>query len=158
MTTKKISTKTTTTEIALPPGIIKADLVRPSWKSKTKMATEDGSKYGNRIEFDLWYTERFGWCIPTLLISKRRTRVNQSYSGGERTYAVSVKTKETVTCGNGPHIKARHTVYVKESRLAALQQFIDLRELGSERANTIRDSISTRRANTAARRSTFGGW
>lgn len=131
----------------LPKGILASDLVCPTWKQR---AYDPEGRHS--LSFELWYSESFGWCIPTLLISRSR-RVSQSYSGGERTYAVSVKTGGTVRIGNGPHIKERHVVYVKKTRLAKLQKFLDLQGQGAERANTIRDNISTRRARTAARRS-----
>jgi hypothetical protein len=42
------------------------------------------------------------------------------------------------------HVGERVTVYVKKSRLAALQKFIDLQGIGAESTNDIRDRISTR--------------
>lgn len=137
---------------ALPKGIVKGDLVRPSFRSRTKMAREDGHPYGPRIEFDLWYTERFGWVIPTLLITRRRLGIDPNHSGGERTYAVAVKDGGTLTCGNGPHVKERVRVYVKASRLKALSPFLALLAKGRENANQIRDSISTRRVRALLRR------
>lgn len=139
---------TATKKIELPEGIIESDTVRPAWDSKTKMAKgPDG--YGV-LEFQLWYTERFGWCIPTLLIGKARRAGTQ-----DRTYATTLK-GETVRIGMGPHVLATHTVYVKESRLAKLQKFVDIMNAWAGRAGDIRDRISTRRANTIAHRR--GGW
>jgi hypothetical protein len=130
----------------LPKGILKSDLKEPSWKSKVKMAEDDR---GYSLKFEIWYCS-YGWCIPTLLIAHSR-RANQGFSGGDRTYAVAVNTGSTLRVGNGPHIKARHTVYVKASRLSALQKFVDLQRTGAEDANTVRDRISTRRARGAMR-------
>jgi hypothetical protein len=149
MATKKTTTKTA----ALPKGINATDLKEPSWKTFDKtMAREGGEKYGPALKFDLWYIESFGWVIPTLLIAKRR----QAAAYGERTYAVRVSDGATVRVGNGPHVKARHTVYVRKTRLKALEKFLALQGTGAERANTIRDRISSRRAQTALYRTTYG--
>lgn len=131
---------------ALPKSIKASDLKHPK-HYKDLFQTED-----YRDSFELWYSEGFGWCIPTLLIGRSR-RAIQSYSGGERTYAVRVSDGGTVRIGNGPHIKSRVTVYLRKSRKAALQKFLDLMGKGAARAGQIRDRISTRRM-----RSSMSSW
>jgi hypothetical protein len=155
-------TKTpTTTAPVLPAGIVAADLIRPSWKlrknSPKRAATRavDGyDRYREPIEFELWHTTGFGWCIPTLLIA-HATRRRAGLA--DRTYAARVDDGTVVRIGFGPHVTARVTVYVTVERLAALQKFVDLQHKGAVDANTIRDRISSRRARTASR-SNWGGF
>lgn len=131
------------TNIDLPKGILKSDLKYP----------KDYKDHSYEHDFELWYTERFGWCIPTLLISKARRGSNVN----DRTYAITINTKETICVGKGPHVKESVKVYVKKSRVSDLQSFLDLKEEGESKAGEIRDSISTRRMNTMQRRH-YGGW
>ncbi len=130
--------------IPLPPEVKDKDLKYPSYKSKVKRIWDS--------DFELWYTERFGWCIPTLAISKARR--GSGYQ--DRTYGISLS-GETVTMGKGPHVLRTVAVYVTESNVKRLQKFISLKESGTGKAGDIRDRISTRRANTMARRNPFGG-
>lgn len=122
-------------DVKLPKGILKSDLKYPT---KNHAYDED---------FELWYTSGFGWCIPTLLIGKARYG-NGQY--GNRTYATTLDGR-AVRIGNGPHVKARVTVYMKKSRQKALRKFLDIKEKGAEVSHTIRDRISTRRARSALR-------
>lgn len=136
------TTKTVKTVHALPAGILPGDLQRPSYDDKDKLVTNyDANFYG---EFELWMTTGFGWCIPTLLISSNSRRVARA--GSERTYAARVSDSATVRIGMGPHVTERVTVYVRTSRLAALQPYLDIMTKGAGSAGTIRDRISSRRA------------
>jgi hypothetical protein len=65
-------------------------------------------------------------------------------------------TGEPVTMGKGPHVLRTVTVYVRNGRKDALQKFLDLKVQGEAKAGDIRDRISTRRAQTALRRTNFG--
>ena len=137
-------------EIPLPKEVKVSDLKYPSWKSKVKHLYDK--------DFELWYTERFGWCIPTLFISRARRGSGMQ----DRTYGVSLS-GETVTMGKGPHVLKTVNVYVTEKNLSRLQTLVDLKESGMGKAGNIRDTISTRRANTMARRAQWGlgglrGW
>lgn len=136
--------------VKLPEGVLKSDLTRPGWKSKTVMA-KDADGYST-LQFEIWHSARFGWCIPTLLIGKARHR-----NTTDRTYATTLK-GELVRIGMGPHVTATHTVYVKASRLKILQKYIDLQHKGAAKAGDTRDRISTRRAQTAARRGGLFGF
>lgn len=128
-----------TKTIALPKNVTEADLKYPSWKSKNKMVDQ----------FDMYFTERFGWCITTLFISKGQR------GQGNRSYGISLN-GELVSVGNGPHVLRQATVYVKQSRLKKLQALLDLKKEGEVRANQVRDQRSTRIARTKAYRSSFG--
>lgn len=148
---------------ALPAPIQKSDLIRPKYDAtgEDKQA-HDGAygTYGNPLEFELWYTERFGWCIPTLLIGSASAR-NRRGSGPaiqDRTYAVAVKDHQMCRMGMGPHVLATVHVYVTVGRLNALQPFLDLRNKGLASAGDTRDRISTRRAQTSARRNGYNGY
>lgn len=130
----------------LPKGVLKTDLIRP--------------KQYARIAYDaphvqLWYTERFGWCAPTLLIAKA---TYDNGRGTNRTYAVTMD-GDLVRIGSGPHILHQVTVIPKKSRLKALQPLFDLVEKGRAKAGDTRDRISTRRMRGALRRDGYGlGW
>ena len=88
----------------------------------------------------MYYTQAFGWLIPTLLIrtTRRMDRTN-------RTYATSLDGRPC-RVGMGPHVLRSVAVYVKRSRFVALQPFIDLKNQGEIASNEIRDRISSRRA------------
>lgn len=114
-------------------------------------------------QFEIWQTERFGWCIPTLLISnpgrrQRASAYNKGVEATERTYAITIDRREIVTIGGGPHVKNRLTVYVSAARRPGLGKFLDLKEKGEIDANNIRDRISSRRAQGALRRSAVRSW
>lgn len=127
------------TDIDLPKGILKSDLKYP----------KDYKDHSYEHDFELWYTERFGWCIPTLLISKARRGAKVP----DRTYAVTLKDKQCICVGRGPHVLQTVKVYVKKSRMKDLKEFLDIMLSGQTEANKIRDSISTRRMHTMQRRS-----
>jgi len=129
-------------DIQLPAKIQVRDLKYPSWES---YKDNDENRY--TTQFELWYTERFGWCIPTLLINK----ANRSTTFKDRTYGVSLE-GQVVRMGRGPHILKTVMVYVRNGRKAALQKFLDLKIQGEASAGDIRDTISTRRAQGAQRR------
>lgn len=134
--------------ITLPKGIIESDTQTEKWKK--------GDRYQG--QFELWFTQRFGWCMPTLDISGARRGQDT-----RRSYGVKLEgdiKDSVVTMGSGPHILATVVVYVRESRKDALQPFLERRTAGLAVAGEIRDRISTRRANTIARRGSggFGLW
>ena len=109
------------TQNPLPKGINASDLDRPS---------------GWAPSFEMWFTAGFGWCIPTVPISH----------GGQRTYGVRVSNGGVVRMGMGPHVTERVRVFVRENRKSALQQFMDLKAQGESDALTVRDRVSSRRA------------
>ena len=132
---------------SLPKGILVSDLSYPKDYNDNTYET-----------FDLWFVPSLGgWVIPSLLISKTSRRVRQMHGAGltDRYYAIGVNGK-LCRVGRGPHVTETHTVYVRKSRLSALQSFLDLREKGAGDAGMVRDRISTRRAQTQMRRSQWG--
>ena len=140
MTTKKRDSKT-----PLPTGIVVGDLDWPPDHTDRPENYDDSS-------FELWRTTSFGWVIPTLAISGGGLRAR---SAEKRTYAVCVGEAATdrrvrrgaqVRVGLGPHVVEKLVVYVRKSRLAALQSYLDLRRDGAVGANETRDRISSRRA------------
>lgn len=133
-------------KITLPDGVVESDLKYPDFKSKDKLAhIKVGSEEWayETAQFELWYTESMGWVIPTLLISRagRRAPVGTT----DRVYATTLDGKPC-RVGRGPHVLRTVTVYVRESRLPALQKYLDIRNAGSVTSNEIRDRISSRRA------------
>jgi hypothetical protein len=144
-------------KIPLPSPVIAADLQRPDYNKPDVWASESYDKptytqYGGQISFELWYTERFGWCIPTLGIRGISSRGRAAGVQTARTYGIAIKGEGAVSMGHGPHVKATHTVYVKKDRFDALKPLLDLMIKGQEKAGEIRDQRSSRRANTIARR------
>lgn len=135
---------------ALPKGINASDTKAPAWDAKDNLIRPwDDSR------FELWYTDAFGWVIPTLLISHASRR---SAYQSDRTYAVRVSDGAPVRVGCGPHVKAQVEVYVRVSREKALRPYLDLRAKGANDANEIRDRISTRRAQGALLRGRGPSW
>lgn len=120
-------------DTSLPPDVIESDLKYPS------------KGYVETLTFH--QTQGFGWCIATLHIRKAR-RAGQT----DRTYAIRVSDGAPVRIGLGPHVTQTVYVYVTEKRLPKLQKYIDLLQKGQIDANTIRDRISSRRAEGAVRR------
>lgn len=136
--------------IRLPAGITEADMKYPKWDAaaKNKLARDE---QGASISFDIWYTDAMGWVIPTLQIARGK----RGYA--DRTYAVRVDGGGLCRVGQGPHVKAMHTVYVREGRRKALDKFVKLLSEGQKDSNQVRDRISTRRAQGALHRA-LRGW
>ena len=137
--------ETETKSKKLPEGITKIDLKYPSYRSKDGLIKDWASS-----TFDIWDIEDWGWVIPTLEIGRSRRHAREN---NVRTYAVRVDDGKTVRVGLGPHVKGKHTVYVRKSRFNALKKYVEMKNSGAADANQIRDRISTRRM-----RSSSWGW
>jgi hypothetical protein len=135
-------------EIKLPLGILKSDLKYPKFEDNTYESFELWFVSGNSIGDE--------WVIPSLKIAGAGRRARMSNPGVTDRYYASSLSGNLFRVGRGPHVKVTHTVYVRKSRLTALQKFIDLREKSAGDAGIVRDRISTRRARTALRRSSYG--
>jgi len=98
---------------------------------------------GGHLTF--YKTARFGWCVATLPISRGKN------GWTDRTYAIA-ENGAICTVGNGPHVLAKITVYLRKSRVDALRKWIDLYNTGLGNAGMIRDRRSTRRAQTSLAR------
>lgn len=142
----------------LPGNIIASDLEYPRYAVKMRLRKPQREKLDVIESYTLHYTERFGWIVATLPISKGRR------GNTDRTYGITVKNrngysdeKSLVTVGNGPHVLRTISVHVTKGRQKELQWLMDLHRDGMAKAGDTRDRISTRRANTIAARSPFRG-
>ncbi len=126
----------------LPKGILVGDTKYPKWDGKNRTVQT----------LTLYRTERFGWVVRTLLIS-RGTRGQP-----DRYYGIALSDQQIVSVGNGPHVKDTVEVWVMTKTQKRLQFLIDLHTKGMESAGNIRDRRSTRIANTKARRGAFDSW
>lgn len=138
-----------TPAIKLPEGILKSDLKFPAWKSKNKLLYNVAN--AGRLTFH--FTEKFGWVIATLVIGSAK----RGSGLADRTYAVQVEKQASgdhsiVTVGKGPHVLSSIVVYLTEKRLTKLRKYVDIYTAGLGDAGSIRDRISTRRAQTVLRR------
>jgi hypothetical protein len=135
----------------LPADIEFDDLFYPAYGDSDSLNEVDQSDYQTQrlISFELLKTERFGWVIPTLFISKTKTQ------SANRTYATSLDGKQC-RVGNGPHILATLVVYVtKKNKQRLANKYLKLITDGMVSANETRDIISTRRMNGALRRNSW---
>jgi hypothetical protein len=126
----------------LPPGIVATDLKYPAYDSPDRIVRDAGDQ--GQLRF--YNTVGFGWCIATLNISRGRN------GRSERTYAVRCSDGAGVRIGNGPHVTQQVTVYVRQSRMKALEKYIAQYNSGAIKANTTRDRLSSRRAQGSAER------
>lgn len=137
----------------LPKGVLVKDLEYPKYTPKAPRVLYDKT-------FELWGVEnrinpkRVDWMIPTLHIQNPGRRSMPGVV--RRTYAIGVADSKVYTVGMGPHVKTTLTVYVTEANVERLKPFLELHEKGMADASQIRDRISTRRAQGAIRRSSWG--
>jgi hypothetical protein len=122
----------------LPNGIKESDLKSPSYKSKDKIAWE----VADHGTLTLYECKGFGWVIVTLLIGSGGSRL-RGYA--PRYYGVRVSDGAAVRVGKGPHVSRTLRVYIRQSRVKALDHFIQLYNSGMTSAHTTRDRISSRR-------------
>jgi hypothetical protein len=126
-------------KMELPKGLDTQDIVRPDYEDA------DYSK-GDYGQLTLHKTDRFGWCITTLFISRGKR------GQPDRSYGISIDGKQTVSIGNGPHVTETVTVYFRKSRGEALDVFNALYHEGMRNANSVRDRRSSRIAEGQQRR------
>ncbi len=129
---------------ALPLDILKSDCEYPVYGTRWTAKEYDRNRIVHTIT--LYDTTAFGWCVATLDISRNRRAATA------RVYAARASDGATVRVGAGPHVKRTVTVYVRQERLAALAKLVAIYESGAEKANAIRDRISSRRAEGVAMR------
>ncbi len=130
---------------ALPLGILASDCKYPDY-NPLKATPADYARIRIVHTITLYDTTAFGWCVATLDISHSRRAATA------RTYAARASDGATVRVGAGPHVKRTVTVYVRQERLAALAKLVELYQTGAEKANAVRDRISSRRAQGAEMR------
>ncbi len=125
------------------PGVKPADL---EYSFKNGCAKLPGGQY----QVEAHFTERFGWCLATLLISKSRRDF------ADRTYAVTLDGQQ-VRVGRGPHVKQTIIICVNAKNVERLAKHLSpILDKGIEQSHEIRDAISTKRARSVARRSIYG--
>jgi hypothetical protein len=135
----------------LPKGITPDDLEYNCPRSASAAAWKKWRNANELVELrnlQMYFTERFGWCITTLFIKGAGRQDTARYYG-------ITTTGQPVRIGHGPHVKHEAHVYLRKSRVAALQPYIDLYNKGLEDAHNTRDRISTRRVMTTMRRANF---
>jgi len=131
----------------LPPLIQAADLKYPAYDSKDRLARGANNEFlGDHGQLIFYKVTSFGWCIATLRISNGR------HGHAARTYAARISDGAQVRIGSGPHVTSTVTVYIRQSRVKALQKYIDQYNSGAVSANETRDRISSRRAEGTLRR------
>ena len=124
------------TKTQLPPGVTAADVKYPTVYGDV---ANDLGDYGKLTFYHVAGRHETYWAIATLPIGKSRN----GYA--DRTYAVTLSGK-VVTVGKGPHVKETVSVWIRKSRLGALQKYVDLFTQGKGDAGMIRDRIGSRRA------------
>jgi hypothetical protein len=138
------------TTYALPKDITKADLKYPSYKQAVYL--DSFRDLTGSSGFEIWYTERFGWVIPTLFIHGARRMQNS-----HRTYGVSITDKQLVRVGSGPHVLEKHTIHFsKKNKKRLIKAFETTIREGAIEAHDCRDRISTRRAQSRRNSYSFG--
>ena len=134
----------------LPFGILKSDLEYPKWNEKATSKQREANRIAHTLTLHHIDSERDakndGWVIATLPIGGKR---RAGYV--ERTYAIG-QDRKVYTVGQGPHVTGTVRVYVTNARLKALAPLVELYTFGMAEAGTIRDRISTRRAQGAIHR------
>lgn len=141
------------TPVDLPPEITEADTkytntaAKIDWSDKKAAAAYYAEQEALRKTlgetpsyFTFYKTAAFGWCLMTLDISKGKR------GNADRSYGVVVADGKVCRCGNGPHVLKEVVVYLTPDNLERLKVYIDLWRKGMADAGTIRDRISTRRA------------
>lgn len=98
-----------------------------------------------------------GWCCPVLPIGMRAR-----FGPAARAYAFRLADGKLCRVGNGPHVKATATLYLRESQRERLAPFLSARERAAEQAHQVRDRIGSRRvqgqAERAAGRRSWNWW
>lgn len=126
---------------ALPPDVLPADTKWPSYAASAK-------PWRVREHADLplsltFYQTAKGWFCCTLHISNASRR--QAAGTAARTYAVGEDGK-VYTLGRGPHVLTEVQVHLTSDNIARLGRWVALYRQGLADAGSIRDHISSRRA------------
>lgn len=137
----------------LPKGIEAGDLADPGYEGAKKSPALSlalrGDDYGDS-SFEIWYTARFGWVAPTLLIRQATWR---NKGASNRTYAVALSNGALCRVGFGPHVLKQLKVYITPENIDRLERdVVEILGKGAVAANECRDRISTRRALSSRRR------
>lgn len=133
-----MATKKETTKTELPPNVIAADTKWPeqghgcNWEKLRELGIDSTS-------FTFYKTTGFGWVLITLGIS------NSTRRSTARSYGISMDGK-CCRVGSGPHVLSTITVHLSTDNWERLKGYVELYLKGMEQAGTVRDRISSRRA------------
>lgn len=128
----------------LPPDVIEDDTKYVS------LTIADHDKVPADIRYSgltFYKTAAFGWVVCTLPISSGRRQ-----GLPDRTYAIKVDGGAICRVGRGPHVLKTVTVYVYQRNIGRLQKYVDLWLKGMAAAGSVRDRISSRRAEGQVKR------
>jgi hypothetical protein len=120
------------TKMKLPKPLKSSDI---KWSSKRKHV--EGLPYS----FEMYLVNGEEWHIATLAIggsSRRNTHA-------QRTYSITLEGK-ICRVGKGPHVTNTIQIYVGSDNAKRLKPLLDLLKEGEVKAHSIRDRISSRRA------------
>jgi hypothetical protein len=132
-----MATEKETAKVELPPNVIAADLKYPeSGKGVYSRLKELGL---DATQLTFYKTTGFGWVLTTLGIS------NAGRAATARSYGITLDGK-CCRVGRGPHVTATVSVYLSTDNWNRLLPYIELYRKGLAEAGTVRDRISTRRA------------
>lgn len=133
----------------LPPDIHEDDLKYPEWKERPTTEQleplglpKDGTWPGCLTFYRV--PGGPGWVLTTLHISNPSSRAKAGTTA--RSYGIGVKDSKVYTVGRGPHVDKEVTVFLSAANVARLAKYVALWQEGMEAAGTIRDRISSRRA------------
>jgi hypothetical protein len=129
----------------LPPDVIPSDL---AFAEDDRLSWDERKELPEGCQYELTFYQVKGrkvndWVLITLLIGKATGR---RAGAADRSYAIQVSDEKVCRVGFGPHVLKTVTVRFKKSNLKRLQRYVDLWLKGMESAGSIRDRISTRRA------------
>ncbi len=130
----------------LPPNVVEADKKycehseRVPYAEMSKLVGDDNFAGA----FTFYKAKNLGWVLCTLHISNPSRR--QAAGTTARTYAIGVKDQKICTVGRGPHVEAEVEIFLSKENLERLMPYVELYKKGLADALSIRDRISTRRA------------
>lgn len=148
-----MAAKKKATEKNLPYGVKASDLVRPKWEDGKNLEYSELRDMGLETPtISLYKTEKVGWAVCVLFISNPSRSARAKGIDTARFYAIGVNDKKMYTLGRGPHVTEEITVHLTKDNIERLMPLVELFKQGSVDANTIRDRISSRRAQGAMHR------
>lgn len=124
----------------LPPDVLAADLKYPELGKFLPYAKQQ--ELGLETTRLTFYKTKGGWMLTTLAISNAR----RGSSFEDRTYAIGVADSKIYTVGGGPHVLTKVEVILTIDNVERLAKYIELWKKGMAEAGSIRDRISSRRA------------
>ncbi len=145
--------KAATPKRELPPNVTEADLAYPA--SGHHLPYERQKELG--LDYSIGWTGRLlfyrvpngrkapEWVLTTLLIGKAKNTP-------DRYYGIGLADSKVYTVGKGPHVTEEVEVIVSADNVERLMPLIELWRKGMADASSIRDRISSRRAQGQAHR------